>query len=517
MAEPPKQCNRGDIALNLKWPPSRAELERLYLDERLPTKRIADMYGLRTPYRVLRLLSANGIPTRRPGSVSKTTPEMIAEWVKRYQGGESTYQIARGAATHSTVRRFLLEQGLELRPRDVSKKMTRVRRDAILFGEGGAKIKALYLDEHLPPLQIARRLGLPCENQNKVAGMVYRHLKELGVPIYPTGYFNRKYDGVASEWVRRYNSGESPQKIAKGLTHGSVVVRRLRGLGVKLRDQSEAATEYAKSPFDGDEQERAYLLAFARGDLQVYRRSRLVRCVTGSTHAAQLDLFTALFAPFGPINTYPAVNRISGFNWAIYASLDSTFEFLLEKSDTSRISEGEVALCYLAGLFDAEGCLFLQSNCVFSPDWILSNSDSRMLDWAMDLLTRLGFHPKRRKPNPWGVGEVLLQRHEEVVELLRILPLRHAEKKAKARLVLDERMRPEEKRDRWRDLITEIHRDRDEMIRAAEQELASRGRGADSVYGTMACLRYLSHWKKFPLDESIWPQTLNWLREYVDE
>lgn len=172
---------------------------------------------------------------------------------------------------------------------------------------------------------------------------------------------------------------------------------------------------------------------------------------------------------------------------------------------------------YLAGLFDAEGCLWLQTGVGFSPFWGLFNSDTKMLDWVMNFLGELGFHPSRPSPRPDGVGRVQLQRPAEVAKLLRMMPIKHPEKKAKARLVLDQRLRPEEKRERWCDLLGEIERDRNEMVRLAERELANKGMGADSAYGTMVCLRYLSNWKRFPLDESIWVQTLSWLRQYVDD
>jgi hypothetical protein len=260
-------------------------------------------------------------------------------------------------------------------------------------------------------------------------------------------------------------------------------------------------------------------LGFTRGDVHVARRYGLLRLETASTHPTQLDLFTSLFAANGPICVCPTLSKVAGFEWTITAMVDTSFMFLaLQKtSDPREVFGEESLLSYLAGLFDAEGSLWLVRDRKFSPYWSITNSDPRILDWVMFALKRLEFHPWREPSNLHGVGRVCLWRRREVTELLRILPIRHPEKKAKARIILHQKLNPEEKRERWYHLLGEIKQDRNEMIRLAERELANKGKGADSVFGMMVCLRYLSHWKKFPLDETIWVQTLNLLNEHVDD
>ena len=502
----------------LTWPPSNAELRRLYLDQWLSARKIAELYESCSPNRVRRLLKKHGIPTRPSGyDHPKTTPDLVAEWVRRYQAGESTCKIAGGVISSATVRYHLLKHGVQVCLRPSATSVARLRRDVLLFGEDGAEIKRLYLDERLSCLQIAKRLGLRGESEPKAAWIVQRRLKELGVKIHPRGSLNKRFDRMAPSWVKRYQSGESPRSIAKGVTVDSTVVRYLRELGVELRNASEAHMKYPKSPFNGDALERAYLLGFTRGDLHTERLSGLIRCTTGSTHAAQLDLFTRLFAPFGSIKIYPSVTKCAGFIWQISTILDLSFDFLLAKSDTSRIHGHDVELHYLGGLSDSEGWLSLKDGRVFSPYWGIGNTDPSMLDWAMGALTGLGFHPKRTLPSPSNEAQVILHRNQEVVRLLEMMPLRHPEKRAKARIVLDQQMNSKEKRDHWDRLLADIKSDRDQLTRAAENELAKKGMGAtNSAPGLMACLGYLVRMKKFPLGESIWVETLNWLSEYID-
>jgi hypothetical protein len=506
-------CPEG---LKLDWPPSKEDLQRLYLDQRLSARKIARLYGIGGHSAIIYRLRKEGILPRAPAPFHKLHEERVDAWVRRYQGGESLKQIAGYGIDPSTVSRYLRAHGVKLRTPGETSTTARLKRDMTILGEDGDEIKRLYIEEGLSCFEIARRYGLNGQ-RNTVRSMILRRLKRMGVELHPHGSELRKFDDLAIEWARRYQSGESTVEIARGITTSTVVFKYLDELGIRHRDNSQNNTKYRKTPFGGNEKDRAYMLGFTRGDVHVRRVYRLVRLDTGTTHAPQLDLFTSLFAPYGPILIYPDNTKLRGFGWSIHTSLDESFDFLHQQrlEDPFGIFSESALLSYLAGLFDAEGSLWLKSDRFFAAFWSITNSDPKVLDWVMCFLWQLGFHPKRSPPNPEGVARIVLQRKAEVIRLLQMLPIRHPEKKAKARLVLDQGMRPEEKREQWCDLLEEIERDRNEMLRLAERELAKIDKGADSVTGLMTCLRYLSHWKRFPLDESIWIQTLDWLREYV--
>jgi hypothetical protein len=106
----------------LAWPPTKEDLERLYLHDHLSAMKIAIVYGLKYPSpktaesTVLHHLKKNGISRRDSAEhIRKVTTAMVDEWVKRYQAGESLKQISGGALSPVTVFNHLHARGLELR------------------------------------------------------------------------------------------------------------------------------------------------------------------------------------------------------------------------------------------------------------------------------------------------------------------------------------------------------------------------------------------------------------------
>src|SRR5580658_435801 len=80
----------------LVWPPTTEDLKRLYVDEGLSAAKIAARYGLKyaspktAESTVLHHLKKNGITRRdKADHLRKVTEEMVDEWVKRYEAGES--------------------------------------------------------------------------------------------------------------------------------------------------------------------------------------------------------------------------------------------------------------------------------------------------------------------------------------------------------------------------------------------------------------------------------------------
>jgi len=109
---------------SLAWPPTKEDLERLYLVEHMSAAKIAREYGLRykTPKVaesvVLYQLKRNGIKRRDAAEhIRKVNEEMVDEWVRRYQSGESLKQIAAAKVDSVTVWLHLKKRGVQLRDR----------------------------------------------------------------------------------------------------------------------------------------------------------------------------------------------------------------------------------------------------------------------------------------------------------------------------------------------------------------------------------------------------------------
>src|SRR5271157_6554003 len=110
------------MAGSLAWPPTKEDLERLYLVDHLSAAKIARSYGLKykTPKVaesvVLYQLKKNGIPRRDAAEhIRRITPDAVDEWATRYQAGESLKQIAGGAVSPVTVWLHLRKRGVKLR------------------------------------------------------------------------------------------------------------------------------------------------------------------------------------------------------------------------------------------------------------------------------------------------------------------------------------------------------------------------------------------------------------------
>ena len=106
----------------LVWPPTKEDLQRLYLEERLSARKIAKLYGLKyasektAESTMLYHLKRNGIERRdKAEHVRKVTEEMAKDWVRRYEAGESLKQIARDEVSPVTVFLHLRKRGVQLR------------------------------------------------------------------------------------------------------------------------------------------------------------------------------------------------------------------------------------------------------------------------------------------------------------------------------------------------------------------------------------------------------------------
>jgi len=94
----------------LIWPPTKEDLLRLYVKQRLSARRIAKLNGLKyasektAESTVLYHLKRNGIERRDPVEhIRKVTEGMVDEWAKRYERGESMKQIAGSQVSPVTV------------------------------------------------------------------------------------------------------------------------------------------------------------------------------------------------------------------------------------------------------------------------------------------------------------------------------------------------------------------------------------------------------------------------------
>jgi intein/homing endonuclease len=233
-------------------------------------------------------------------------------------------------------------------------------------------------------------------------------------------------------------------------------VRRRPFEEARLRGIREKRRKYERKPFDGTEEDKAYLLGLRHGDLSVSRPWKgVVRVSTSTTHPAMAELFRSLFDPYGHVYQSPRYKKdTDSYEWNLCMILDDSFDFLLvsisEVADLI-ISRAPLVRAYLAGLFDAEGSISIHaSKLLTSLNATYYNTDLKLMEFVFRAISSLGFRPQRpyldkkkgfvspgyhimAKKDYW---RVVLGRFEECQLFLRDLPVRHPEKAEKKLLAL---------------------------------------------------------------------------------
>jgi len=160
-------------------------------------------------------------------------------------------------------------------------------------------------------------------------------------------------DEVSRLYVKRRLS---TQRVADLLSCSQgTIINRLREWGVKARGKAQMRIQYEKKPFSGDQCEKAYLLGFRLGDLNVYKpkgnsKILVVRCHT--TIQEQARLIKSLFEKYGGVKICNSLKN--GFT--INCFVDDSFQFLYSKNLPSWVFKDRItAISFIAGYTDAEG------------------------------------------------------------------------------------------------------------------------------------------------------------------
>ncbi len=260
----------------------------------------------------------------------------------------------------------------------------------------------------------------------------------------------------------------------------------------RLKAIKDKRRKYVRTPFDGTEEDKAYLLGLRHGDLSVSRPWKgVVRVSTSTTHPAMAELFKSLFCPFGHVYQYPRYKKDTRtYEWNLQTIIDNSFEFLT--MDSKRCwewvsgHEGTV-LAYIAGMLDSEGSIGIypaKNDTALTV--IFYNTNLDLLWFIHDEVTKLGYSPLEPyldKPRGFrspgyhiemkkDYWRVMLARFNESQSLIRRLPLRHSEKIAKQELALTLSLGDSwvSVKDRVHEIRNSIRLARDQFVHLAEHE-----------------------------------------------
>lgn len=162
-----------------------------------------------------------------------------------------------------------------------------------------------------------------------------------------------------------YELGMTSLEIAERLGCNDRHLREImEKFGLIRRNKAEAAIEYACRPFSGDRVEKAYLIGFRLGDLNVRKdleTSQRISVRSSTTRPEQVDLIRSLFEPYGHVHTRQGALGET----QIECRLDDSFTFLLEKKDRIPVwirNDDSCFWAFTAGYTDAEGYIGIRSN-----------------------------------------------------------------------------------------------------------------------------------------------------------
>ena len=258
--------------------------------------------------------------------------------------------------------------------------------DALVWPPKKEDLERLYLVEKLSASKIAKVYGLKYKNPKVAESTVLYQLRKNGIKRRdPAEHVRKVTSEIVDDWVGRYEKGESLGKIAGSLFSPVTVMLHLKKRGISRRNrltaQISAVTKYRRFPFAGGKEFEAYLIGFARGDLNVSTHGRAVRVKTATTHPLMVTHLRNLFGPYGHVQVSPRCSKLAGYEWSVQVDLDSSFLFLMQyrKKLPRWILRKEFLLFFVAGFFDAEGSIWLNETMVFGFEISITNSDWHLL------------------------------------------------------------------------------------------------------------------------------------------
>ena len=219
------------------------------------------------------------------------------------------------------------------------------------------ELKNLYLKQKLSTDQIAKKYG--CDSVT----IVYR-MRKYG--IKSRGHLGlTKPINISKEKLEYlyHDRKLSAVKIAK-ILHRSKggIERKINNFNILTRNIDNRACKYKKFDFSENLTEKAYMIGFRLGDLNVVPTKNLIIARCSTTKINQVNLIKNLFSPY----TTPHLVIAKRGTFEITAHLNKTFSFLLPKQDDIEpwiLENSQCFWAFFAGYSDAEGCLHLHRAC----------------------------------------------------------------------------------------------------------------------------------------------------------
>ncbi|MEK9178428.1 MAG: hypothetical protein AAB801_01460, partial [Patescibacteria group bacterium] len=140
------------------------------------------------------------------------------------------------------------------------------------------------------------------------------------------------------------------------------IERRFKKYGLRPRGMANRACKYKKTDFSGNPIEKAYMIGFRLGDLNVYNLKNIVQVRCSSTIRQQISLIRKLFSNYTVPKTRKSLDKKYKIpKTDIVCLLNKSFSFLIPKEDKIPnwiLKDRTLFFSFFAGYADAEGCFY---------------------------------------------------------------------------------------------------------------------------------------------------------------
>ena len=369
-----------------------------------------------------------------------------------WKEGFSITQIANQFKTHnSVVRLWMVKNNIPRRPpKRIVPEKYKISNDLL---------KELYIRKGLSVEKIARRFNATYET-------IRQKLIKYKIPLRIKGSYEKYIINKNLLKDLYKNRKLSIRKIAEKLKikDNKIIHSRLVKYNIPRRTISEALRRYPRIPFNGNLEEKAYMIGLRQGDFSAYDGYG-VRIMSTSTKPNQIKMFRDTFNKYGHTHVYK--NKTSS-GWCMYCYLDDSFNFLIEKFAKLPdwiINNDSLFYSFLAAYADCEGCwnIIKDGKNAIRFTFMLSNNDKTILEQIGNKLTRDGYTPylrlRGKKGDRTNLGVhtqdhyiIVINKKKDITSLAKKLLnySRHEDKRYKMKLML----RFQNKM--WSDFIEEV-------------------------------------------------------------
>jgi len=215
-----------------------------------------------------------------------------------------------------------------------------------------------------------------------------------------------------------------------------------------------SSLKHARNPFTGSSKEKAWLYGFVLGDVHVFKKSKFtLRAITHTTHKSFVNLFQKAFQKYGVVNC--RFNKKQK-RWALWIDLEyRDFSFLEQRTESSIPSwiDDSNFIEFIAGFIDSDGSVLIRKTGNYFQYLVkLFGQEHDLLLEIQQRLRAISIKSnicrvfKSGSSRSWrgkiiqynkDYFELVICRKEEVINLLRLLPIKHKEKTRKRDQMLD--------------------------------------------------------------------------------